>query len=544
MNYKFDHEIIFSLNEPFDVNFIINTCKRRPGKKFLVEVQNTKGISSSQLRQLAYLKDFVKLRVAGGYDEEKVKRLKNVTYESKKNGMKESGEYYTNAVIYDISEAIAILEVIEDIEKGIKNNWSDFQKVVYIYNKLKTLIMYDPKHEEKLSKEIRSLRGLITKETVCAGYALIFKELMDRQGIACEYVQGKAIVENNESGGHAWNIVTIGGKKYGIDLTWENGNFRAGKKTSFDYFGSGIQDFAKRHIPNTWERTQNYSQTLSTFDENIINTINAFFAREEIFDSMKFTATRSDGTKFIVAQVGNAILLKNGDMFYRYYYQEITPNGTKANPLILYSKSNLAGFLDFRKSGKETPLNFDKAFVDVLFSKTNIARSIRRGTLYLGGCNKSGNRYNFEAAKHVDEIIKPTEITKLFPDNTKVFRRSDGSVFIVEKMPGQNVNIYNQTIMCFHIFEYLKEGNIYVVKKNIVFSEVDFFYDSRRGIADDYLSRSRIDRKHRETGGYIGYYSRDGIRTYDPKIAEYFKAPRYNNSSSYGTNTAGSAYRR
>lgn len=35
--------------------------------------------------------------------------------------------------------------------------------------------MYDPKHEQKLSSETRSLRGLITKNTVCAGYAMILK---------------------------------------------------------------------------------------------------------------------------------------------------------------------------------------------------------------------------------------------------------------------------------------------------------------------------------------------------------------------------------
>jgi len=537
MNYKFDHKITFMLNEPFDVNFIINTWKKHPGKKFLVEVQNTKGISASQLRQLAYLKDFVKLRIAGGYDEEKVNHKKNVTYKRKKNGVQETGEYYTTAVIYDISEAITILETIEDIEKRIQKNWSDLEKVVYIYNKLKTSIMYDSKYEEKLSKEIRSLRGLITKETVCAGFALIFKEFMDRQGITCEYVEGRS-----GRGGHAWNIVTIGGKKYGIDLTWDNTAFLAGKKNTFDYFGKGIQDFAKSHIPDSWEKTQNYLKTLTTFDDNIIKKIHSFLVREETYDRMKYVAIRSDGTKFIIAQVGDATI--NGVNYYRYYYQELTSSGGKTNPLILYSQSNLARFINGKKFGRVTPNNYIEAFKNVLFSKENIARSIRSGTLYLGKCSKNSSVERFEAVKHVDEIIKPAEITRIFPDKTKVFTRSDGSVFIVEKMPGGNVNIYNQTIMCFHIFEYLKEGNTYKVKRNIVFSEVDFFYDSRRGIADDYLSRSRLDRKLNETGGYIGYYSRDGYRTYDPKIADYFRTPRYGNVKPQGANTTGSTYRR
>lgn len=532
MNFNYDTKIIFDKNDNFDINAILNVCKKYPGKKFLIEVPNTRGITSFQLRQLAHLKDYIKIRIAGGYDEEKIKHLGMVKY-----GNGETGEYYTTAVIYDISESVIILETIEDIEKRIQSNWSDLEKVVYIYNKLKSLLMYDPKYEKKQSKEIRSLRGLITKETVCAGFSLIFKELMDRQKIPCEYVQGISIVyklegnkKKEDTGGHAWNIVTIDGKKYGIDLTWENGKFRAGIKNSFDYFGKGIQDFAKRHIPDSWERTQNYEQTLSTFDEKTIKIINAFLLREETYDKMKFTATRQDGSKFIIAQVGNE-KYPDGITYYRYYYQEILPNGLKANPHILYSNSNLANFINARTWGETTPDNYENTFVNVLFSKRNIAESISCGTLYIGYCGKRKVNGDYELVRNVDEIIKPSNLMKMFPRKSKVFRRGDRTVFIAEKIPSQNVVVNGQTILCFHIFEYLQEEKNFKVKRNIVFTERDFFDDNRLGIADDYLSRSRLDRKLAETGGYIGYYSSDGIRTYNPSLVSYFKTPRYTNTS-------------
>ena len=35
--------------------------------------------------------------------------------------------------------------------------------------------------------------------------------------------------------GHAWNIVTIDGKNYPIDLTWDSCKFRGGESKTFDF---------------------------------------------------------------------------------------------------------------------------------------------------------------------------------------------------------------------------------------------------------------------------------------------------------------------
>ena len=173
MKYDYQYKITFKLNEPFDIDYIKNVCNQYPNVKILVEVQNTKGITSSMIRQLS---PNVAVRIAGGFDEE---RCKNGHF---------TGNEYTESVIYTRNETVKILEEIERVESGLNKNWSDIQKLLYVYDRLKTGIMYDPKFEHKLSSEIRSLRGLITKQTVCAGYALILKEFMDRNGISCEYV--------------------------------------------------------------------------------------------------------------------------------------------------------------------------------------------------------------------------------------------------------------------------------------------------------------------------------------------------------------------
>ena len=167
------------------INEINKSKTLNPQEKILIEVPDTKGISSYFLNML---NQDVHIRIAGAYDRERVDRLRNVRY---KNG--ETGEYYYSAVIYTKDEAVKIVEEMEEIEKGLEGkDANQIEKLVYIYIRLKSGIMYDSKYENKTSKDLRSLRGLITKRTVCAGYAVILKELLDRQGIKCYYVSGKS----------------------------------------------------------------------------------------------------------------------------------------------------------------------------------------------------------------------------------------------------------------------------------------------------------------------------------------------------------------
>ena len=190
--------------------------QQNPSQRILIEIPNTKGISSDLLKTLD---SRVSIRIAGAYDKERVSRLGNVQY---KNG--ETGQYYTDAVIYSRNEAVKIVSAMEKIEKDFEGqNFSQLEKLVHIYGKLKSGVMYDPKFETKPSSETRSLRGFITGQTVCAGYAVMLKEMLDRQGIECHYVSGKT----SREGGHAWNVVSLDRKKYHpIDLTWDNTRFR------------------------------------------------------------------------------------------------------------------------------------------------------------------------------------------------------------------------------------------------------------------------------------------------------------------------------
>ena len=99
-------------------------------------------------------------------------------------------------------------------------------------------------------------RGL----AVCAGYAQVFKMLCDALKIECSIVEGHARgygrsvfkYENPMEIDHDWNIVTIAGKKYIIDCTWDSGYLAGAKfqpKYVTDYLFVNPEYFIYDHFP-------------------------------------------------------------------------------------------------------------------------------------------------------------------------------------------------------------------------------------------------------------------------------------------------------
>lgn len=232
--------------------------------------------------------------------------------------------------------------------------------------------------------------------------------------------------------------------------------------------------------------------------------------------------TRKDGTRYLLAQVGDAKICEQ--QYYRYYYADILKDNQLCNASILYSDTNVAHLIDARNFNKNIPQGYEETVGNILFSKENIADSKRRGTGYIGKVtkDKQKNQKGIQLVEKVSDISKPEDKQKEFQFSTKEYVRDDGSLFVAQKMHnGYEAN--GIQVIPFHIFEVLNENGKKVVKRNIVYSERDFFQDPRPGIANDYLSRERLDRKVTEAGGYIGYYDEKGIRTYNPNLVEFFK---------------------
>ena len=152
------------------------------------------------------------------YNQTIISRYKEVPY------------YNRNCAIYSLEEIIKIVSEIEALESTIDDSWNNLEKTIYISYQIAKNISYDFTLEQE--KYNHSLRGIITGKTVCEGYALILKDILDRQYIECgistgdgrvtekleKLPQGK-VIQNN----HAWNVVELyfdyETRRYPIDIT-------------------------------------------------------------------------------------------------------------------------------------------------------------------------------------------------------------------------------------------------------------------------------------------------------------------------------------
>ena len=498
--------ISFNENDVVDVDKI-NSYVRSNGS-ITLKFPNTKSLSSELLRRLDYNIDII---ITGPYDDYRFKKNEGKYYKSGVN----INQDFLESSTFSRNELIKIMEKIERIESYIPSNWDDLTKVIYIYDKLKKDIMYDPKYESKTSKDIRSLRGIVSSKTVCAGYAVILKEFLDRQNIRCLYISGLVPEENNNYGGHAWNVVEIDGKLYPFDLTWENTEYRKGNNTSFDYFGQDIEKFNQYHIPYKDEKMYGYQNYLSTFNINDIKRAYLRINSENDYDHLNIRGTKDDGSKIIVSQIGDAVV--NGKKVYRYYYGKLNDDGTVKEPLILYGEDNLNLLIKLTnfppandtETARKNRYMAKRKIINILFSDDNIRDSLSKGTYYIGSVKKhTSNKMNF--VDSYQEISKPKELCSRLSYPSKRYVRSNGSNVIVQQMHDKPVEVNGHNVMQYHVLETLNEYGKIVVRKNTIYTTSNLFKINDEFVINRLLDRGRLNEKSMEGNPYVGAINNDG----------------------------------
>lgn len=112
----------------------------------------------------------------------------------------------------------------------IDSTKDEFEKVKMVYDAVALLLEYDT--EGRASQNIGPQDWdniLISRKSVCEGYANLFKRICDLLKIPCEKVHGyargvyKASPNESTSPNHAWNIVKIQDHWYFVDCTWGSG---------------------------------------------------------------------------------------------------------------------------------------------------------------------------------------------------------------------------------------------------------------------------------------------------------------------------------
>lgn len=121
--------------------------------------------------------------------------------------------YNDNAFQRSVKEALAV----------VKPGMSDLKKAIVLHDYIAVNCEYD---KENLDQEVEgtgkvppasytAYGTLVERISVCQGYALAYKYLLNQSGIDCLMVTSKAM-------NHAWNLIKLDGKYYQVDVTWDD----------------------------------------------------------------------------------------------------------------------------------------------------------------------------------------------------------------------------------------------------------------------------------------------------------------------------------
>ena len=101
----------------------------------------------------------------------------------------------------------------------VDSSMTEVEKALFVhdYLTLNTKYDYENFNSNTIPQESYNAYGVIVKKIgVCNGYALAYAYIMENKlGIECE------LVVSNEMG-HAWNMISIGGSYYHVDVTWDD----------------------------------------------------------------------------------------------------------------------------------------------------------------------------------------------------------------------------------------------------------------------------------------------------------------------------------
>lgn len=122
-------------------------------------------------------------------------------------------EYKTSKSIYK-AKLKAFDKETSRILSGVRKNFTDLEKIVYIHDYIVAHYAYDTRLYDNLGLENHdSYYFLFEGVGVCQSYAVTFRYFMEKLGI-----ESRMAVSHD----HAWNIVELDGEFYHIDCTWDD----------------------------------------------------------------------------------------------------------------------------------------------------------------------------------------------------------------------------------------------------------------------------------------------------------------------------------
>lgn len=160
--------------------------------------------------------------------------LYGVTFECEYGGAGSTEVKFKYLVSREEQEKTAekLFECINGYLKDAKPEQSEIMKAEIVYHALCSSVSYDD-DAAKSRKNIAAYYAYVNKTGICVTFAAAYSQLLTQVGI----VNTEAAGNSSQGTAHAWNVITVNGKNYFCDPTyelgWKNGS-------AFAYFGQTI----------------------------------------------------------------------------------------------------------------------------------------------------------------------------------------------------------------------------------------------------------------------------------------------------------------
>lgn len=188
----------------------------------------------------------------------------------------------------------------------IKTEMTDFERELAIHDYIVNRVTYDT--SSSIRPSAYTIYGaLVENNAVCHGYAESFQYMAYLAGLESEIVLGDAIDGSGKVIGHAWNMVTINGKKYHIDTTWDDPVMADGSQVlSYSYFNLSDSVMKKDHV---WDEAL-YDPCTATADNYYVHFRMVVYSKSQLQDYMQ-EAFNEGNSDFSVRLIGDPLTVSD-----------------------------------------------------------------------------------------------------------------------------------------------------------------------------------------------------------------------------------------
>lgn len=149
------------------------------------------------------------------------------------------------------------------IDEQTTPDMTDYEKELAIHDHLTLICEYDMGSRAVIPDPAEHCDDpygvLVNGKAICEGYSSTFRMFMEMIGIPCETVYS----EDKDNEAHAWNIVTLDGSPYYVDLTWDDPIPDGAAGLVIHTFFNVSADLMRREriLPNSCPETRVYTES-------------------------------------------------------------------------------------------------------------------------------------------------------------------------------------------------------------------------------------------------------------------------------------------